>query len=368
MKKIGVDARLYFQTGVGTYLRNLIYHLQTKITQDYIFYIYLMKDDYPKINFGNKKLIKKVVPSIWHSLSEQLDFLRILSQDNLDLMHFTYFSYPIFYKKKFIATIHDITPLLFKTGKASTRNSLLYEIKHFFFRYILSSQVKNAEKVIVPCNTVKRQLTGYFGAEFGSKIKPIYEGIDYELTQSSENKSLAEVYKGDFFIYVGNFYPHKNVEKLIKAFAKINSDYKLVLLGPDDFFTKRMNQLINELSQDKRIILYKNPSFEDIVFFYKNAKALVHPSMSEGFGLPLIEAAYFHCPIIASDIAVFRELLGSNFLQFDPSDIKDIADKLQLFMSEPIVFDYKEINNKYSFEKMTKETLKVYNDILGRSS
>ena len=121
MKKIGIDARLYSQTGVGTYLKNLIYYLDKKGPKDILFYIYLMPDDYNDLSFKNKNIIKRKVNYRWHTIGEQIGFAIKLYYDKLDLMHFTYFSYPIIYLKKFVATVHDATPLLFKTGKASTK-------------------------------------------------------------------------------------------------------------------------------------------------------------------------------------------------------------------------------------------------------
>ena len=105
-------------------------------------------------------------------------------------------------------------------------------------------------------------------------------------------------------------------------------------------------------------------SSEDLVYFYKNALALVHPSLSEGFGLPLIEAAYFNCPIIASDINVFKELLGNNYLSFNPNDVNDITSKIKIFIEKKPSFDYRNIIKKYSFEKMTNEIVKIYKKIL----
>jgi len=99
MKKIGIDARLYSQTGVGTYLKNLIYYLEKKDLKNKLVYIYLMPDDYKNISFLNKNIFKRKINYRWHSLGEQIGFAIKLYQDNLDLMHFTYFSYPIYYSK-----------------------------------------------------------------------------------------------------------------------------------------------------------------------------------------------------------------------------------------------------------------------------
>ncbi len=363
MKKIGIDARLYSQTGIGIYLKNLIHYLEKKELKDELFYIYLMSDDYKNLSFKNKNIVKRMVNYRWHTFGEQVGFALKLYYDNLDLMHFTYFSYPIFYWKKFITTIHDTTPLLFKTGKASTKNKIIYNIKHLFFRIILRYQINGAIKIITPTRTVKDQLTSIYGTRISKKIHPIYEGVNNQIVKSKENTKLGKKYN-NFFIYVGNFYPHKNVEKLIESFIKVKTNSKLILLGPNDFFSARILHYINIMKWSNRIILVNNVSLEDLVFFYKNAIALIHPSLSEGFGLPLIEAAYFNCPIIASDINVFKELLGNSYLSFNPNYVDDIVVKIKSFIEKKPSFNHENILKKYSFEKMTNETVKIYKEVL----
>lgn len=362
MKKIGIDARLYSQTGVGTYLQNFLLNLDKKNIKNEVYFVYLNSKDFKKINFKNKKIIKRLANQKWHSFSEQISFLYILLKDNLDLMHFTYFSYPIFYWRKFIATVHDTTPLLFKTGKASTKNKIIYQIKHFIFKIVFWLQIYRALKIITPTKTVKKEILRLYGNNLSNKIFPIYEGINEKIINQKENKALRKKYK-DFFIYVGNFYPHKNVENLIRAFRDIDKKYKLVLIGPDDYFTNKIFKFINQ-SENKNIVLIKNPLLKNLVFFYKNALAIIHPSLSEGFGLPLIEAAYFNIPIIASNIEVFKELWKNQYLSFNPRDIKDIAEKIKNFLNEKPKFNYKDILRNYSFKKMTKETLKIYKTTL----
>lgn len=362
MKKIGIDARLYSQTGVGTYLKNLLYYLEKKSSNSgTLFYIYLTKKDFNKVTFRKKNFIKRKADYSWHSFAEQTGFCLQLYRDNLDLMHFTYFSYPVLYWKKFIATVHDVTPLLFKTGKASTKNPLIYQIKHFFFRIILGCQVRKAAKIITPTNTVREQLSSIYGQKVTAKIETVYEGINYQLINLKQSSNEAMKFN-NFFIYVGNFYPHKNVERLVSAYSRIKTDTKLILIGPNDFFKNRLSQTIRKLKQEKRILFVNNSSLSDLVYFYKNAKALIHPSLSEGFGLPLIEAAYFNCPIIASNIKVFKELLGENYLPFNPYNIDDIAEKINTFIGMKPKFNYLRVMKKYSFEKMAEETAKIYSN------
>ncbi|MEO6509127.1 MAG: hypothetical protein ABIO02_04175, partial [Patescibacteria group bacterium] len=158
MKRIGIDARLYFQTGVGVYIRNILHFLQEMKTDDIEFYIYVMKEDSSKITFSKTNFKKIEVTSRWHSFSEQLVYLRQLNRDRLDLMHFTYFSHPVLYNRPFIATIHDIILLEHKTGKASTLFPFIYNLKHLAFTYAFHHQIKDSRKIITPTETVKKQI------------------------------------------------------------------------------------------------------------------------------------------------------------------------------------------------------------------
>jgi len=360
MKRIGIDGRLYFQTGVGTYLQNLLFNLHKIIPLDWEVFVYLIKEDFSKIDFAAKNFIKKQADFRWHSFKEQLSFCDILKKHNLDLVHFTYFSYPILYPKPFVSTIHDITPLLFKTGRASTKNIIVYEIKHAFLKTVFNSQIKKAKNIITPSKTVKKQLIDYYGKEYENKIVPIYEGINQQLIGKKQNNELKRKFKKDFIIYIGNYYPHKNVERLICAFSKVKKDVQLILVGPDDYFSKKVSLLIKKLHQENRILMYHNAKLSDLVFFYNNALFLIHPSLSEGFGLPIIEAMHFNLPVVASNIDVFKEVLENQYVSFNPYDISDIYEKINYAVKDKLSADYSKIIKRYSFKNMAEETYKIY--------
>ncbi|HRN69706.1 MAG TPA: glycosyltransferase family 1 protein [Candidatus Woesebacteria bacterium] len=363
MKRIGIDARLYFQTGVGVYLRNFFHFLQQNPPTGYEFYIYVLKKDEYQISFNSSQFIKREVHSHWHSFSEQTAFLQKLNQDKLDLMHFTYFSYPVLYKRKFIATVHDITPLIHKTGRASTLHPLLYELKYQSFKFVLQQQVKNARIIITPTKAVKNQLLDVYGKKYETKIMPIYEGINYEMEQAQENISLKSKFKKPFFVYIGNFYPHKNVETLIRAFQHIPSEYELVLVGPDSYFAGRVQKELYE-KKITNIRFYHTGSIEDLVFFYKNAIALINPSISEGFGLPLVEAAYFKLPVIASDLKVFHEIVGDSFISFDPQSVEQLKTILLHVIQKKQQLIKPTINKQISFKQMTSAIVNLYHNEL----
>src|SRR3989344_5953270 len=112
--KIGIDARL-------------LNNLGRLPTSDIEFYVYVKSHNDFNSQISNFK--SHIANFQWHSFSEQIGFLHQLYRDDLDLMHFTYFSYPLLYRRPFIITIHDLTPLLFATGKASTHTKIIYSIK-----------------------------------------------------------------------------------------------------------------------------------------------------------------------------------------------------------------------------------------------
>lgn len=356
-KRIGIDARLYFQTGVGTYLRNLLHFLPETAHESSEFYVYVLPQDRASISLSDRRFVLREADARWHSLSEQTTFYRVIMQDNIDLMHFTYFSYPIFYKRPFIATVHDLTPLLFKTGRASTLNPLWYEMKFWIFKKVLSTQVQYAQKIITPSESVKKQLLGVYGSDYASKTQAIPEGVNFELQEAEESLRLKSEVGEDYFLYVGNFYPHKNVESLIQAYKLSGIKTPLVMTGPDNTFSKRFKYIIEKEGIETVRFIHDTDN-GDLVYLYKHAKALINPSLSEGFGLPLVEAAYFGCPVIASDIPVFKELLGEDYTAFNPYDAHDIASALKL-----TTYKSAKLQQDFSFKQMAKRTMEAYSEL-----
>jgi len=363
--KLGIDARLLTQTGVGVYTRNLLRFLPHYLPKDWEVVLFVRSREKGEIPNSNRY---RIVESNyrWHTFGEQLGFLTQLLAQRLDLMHFTYFSYPVLYRRPFISTIHDLTPVLFKTGKASTKSAVEYYPKYFAMNRVISSAVKNSVAVITPTKLVKKQLVEMYSVN-ENKISPIAEGISDELKNAKENVELKKKFSEPFFVYIGNFYPHKNVEKLIEAFSRIDTNHKLVLVGPKDFFSERVMSCINTRKQNDRIRIFHNASLSDLVFFYKHATALVHPSLSEGFGLTLIEAMYFGCPVIASDIEVFKETLGDNYSSFNPTSEESIRNAIKRVIDKKPTLNTEKILEKFSFDKMAKETVEVYKQIIETS-
>ncbi len=358
-RRIGIDARLVAQTGVGVYTRNLIHNLYSIADSDTHIILYIRPEDEKEFKSLPKNFSITYSHAQWHTLREQTVFLRQIQADKLDLMHFCYFSFPIFYSGKFVITIHDLIPLQFPTGKASTKNPLFYKAKHFFYTRVLSQGIKKATTIFTPSHSVASDIASFFPRIPTEKIVTTYEGLDEKFGHTAE-KSLSFELPSSYFLYVGNYYPHKNVEFLIKAFAEAGLKASLLLTGPSDHFSNRIDGLINNLGMDDTIIRMSHLSANERASLYSHALALVHPSKAEGFGLPLLEASHFGKPAIVSDIPVFRELLGDKGTYFNPSKKKDLMATLQHAEKNIQRLPIFSIPAEFSFKKMAERTYKEY--------
>ncbi len=358
--KIGIDARLWSQSGVGRYTRNLVSELQ-KIDKVNQYVLFMGSEDVGKFKVQSSKFKVVETDINWHSVKEQTQFPKILEKEKLDLVHFPYFSVPIFYNKPFVVTIHDLIINHFPTGKASTRNIIFYNFKRLGYKIALWQSIRKAKKIITVSNATKEEIKDHFKVN-QDKIEVTYEGTDEINGQLTIDNGQWTKIEGGYFLYVGNAYPHKNLEGLIKAFSSLKKDsVKLVLVGRKDFFYKR---LINNC-KNKNIIFAGEVSDAELSSLYKNALALVSASLMEGFGLPVVEAMINKCLVVCSDIPSFREITNGHAIFFNPNNPDDIYEKLSYVkknyskLGEVRTVAYNE-SKKYSWEKMAKETLKIY--------
>jgi len=362
--KIIIDARLYKETGVGRYIRSLIKYLSCLDTENE-YSLLLLPNDYLTYRPLNSKWKIIPTPAKWHSFKEQIIIPQLLRSEKPDLVHFPYFNVPIFYKGKFIVTIHDLTILNFATGKASTHCQLYYGIKLLGFKRALNHAVYDSIKIITVSNGVKNEIINKFKIN-PEKISVIYESGELEKDNSNSGIKLPP----NYILYVGNAHPHKNIITLIDAFKIISakdSKIKLLLIGKDDFFYKRIKEHIQNSNMAEKIIVSGPVNNSQLASYYKNARAFVFPSLSEGFGIPGLEAMSFGCPVIASDIKTFREIYSDAALFFNPNNKKDIAEKITYLLNnkkiaENLINSGYQRTKLFSWKKMAIETLDVYNN------
>ena len=247
-KKIGIDARLYGPVGkgLGRYAQEIVDNV-LRMDKHNQYVVFLSKENFSQFKIDSPNVKKVLVKPRWYSLAEQIIMPLVLMKEKLDLVHFPHFNVPIFYPGKFVVTIHDLIVTKFPDHRATTLNPILYKIKHWLYGLVIRRAARGAEKIITVSEFTKNDIKNEFKIN-PEKIIVTYEGVS-SLSKEGEKKLddekilLRYNIRTPFLLYVGNAYPHKNLEVLIKVFAKARKkigDLSLVLVGQEDYFYRQI--------------------------------------------------------------------------------------------------------------------------------
>ena len=361
--KIGIDARFFGpkQKGLGRYVQKLVENLENiDLNNQYI--IFLRKDNFLDYHPRNKNFKKVLADYRWYGFKEQIFFPFKIWKYQIDLMHFPHFNVPILYLKPFIITIHDLILKRFPTHRASTLTPFVYQFKNLIYQLVIFSAIKRAKKIIAVSNYTKNDILKYFKIK-SKKIEVIYEGTPQGLPSQNTVSNTKQ-----YLLYVGNAYPHKNLERLILAFNKLvkeKKDLYLILVGEIDYFYKKIQ---NKFSDSKQIIFTNFVSDKELIALYKNASLYIFPSLYEGFGLPPLEAMSYGVPVVCSQASCLPEILEDSAIYFNPENVNDMAEKIKYVLDNKdiqknlILKGFKQIK-KYQWEKMAQEIMRVYKSV-----
>jgi glycosyltransferase involved in cell wall biosynthesis len=329
--KIAIDARFYGNghTGLGRYTTNVLTHLP-KYLKDHTLQVLLRDAEFNK--FPPSKNIEKIRCEIPHySLSEQLKLPSLLNDLKSDLLYTLHFNTPILSKIPTIVTVHDLIKSSFTGRDTTTRSPWMYSLKRFGYNQVISKTLTHAKDIIVPTNTVKNDILATFPQIPPERIFPVAEAPD-DIFRHPVKSDVTLPKK--YLLFVGNAYPHKNLKVLLDAFTSLNdkSLHLVIVAKRSPFLSKVLAPY--DLS---RIVVLSDVSDLDLVAVYQKAHVLVTPSLMEGYGLVGLEALMVGTPVIASNIAVYREVYGNKVIYFDPSSVADLIHKIKLVGANPRV-------------------------------
>jgi len=389
-KRIGIDARFYgpLGKGLGRYVQEVvdnIINLQSESDLEFEYVIFLSPDNFNEFN-TDKKNVKKILVSLrWYSWREQLFFPFVLKREKLDLIHFPHFNVPLLTPSPFVVTIHDLILTRFPSRRASILPASLYWLKQAAYRVVIKAAIKRARIIITVSEFTKQDIVKKFKAD-AKKIFVTYEGVaDLEKKNKIENSSenrILDFYRinSPFILYVGNAYPHKNLETLLSVFKNLHNSYpniNLIMIGKDDYFYRRVKDKAKQLglwdeSSSRNCVFF--PGFvpdADLAYFYKKALFYVFPSLYEGFGLPPLEAMAHSCPVVSSNQASLPEIIGDAAIYFNPYDQEEMLNKLKfLLMNEDyrliLIEKGKKIISKFSWLECARLTLNIYSRALNK--
>jgi len=376
--KIGIDARFFGTSGkgLGRYTQKLIEELE-KTDHNNQYYIFLNKHNFEEYKPKNPNFHKVLANIPWYSWQEQILFPNILRKYKLDLMHFLHFNVPILYRKTYFVTIHDLILLEYPTRKASKLNFIMYTVKNLAYRLVIMNAVYTTKKIITISNYTKKSIQKHFHIAT-NKINMIYEGIDLErfnpLNVQEFDFDKFHITKDKYILYVGNAYPHKNIEMLIDVFSNliqkenIDKDLKLVLIGKRDYFFENIINKVQKLNLEDSVIFPGYVSDEELISLYDRCLFYVFPSLYEGFGLPPLEAIALGSPIVISNSTCLPEIFGKYIEYFDPKSQSNMEEVLYSFIIDKKKRElqkehHQDILNKYSWTDMAENTKKLYNKV-----
>lgn len=242
--------------------------------------------------------------------------------------------------QKQIVTVHDLHYLHFEKTMPECHDEigpLRTSLYHMKMPHIL----RYSSAVVAVSESTKRDIVAFFGI-CPDKIHVIHNGYDEKRFIIIEKPQLVldhyGIQTGEYFLFVGSILKHKNITRLVRAFAMLNCSAKLVLAGicKDSGYLDEINTVIKELRLPLGKVQYLDYiSDEDLPYLYNGATALLLPSLHEGFGVPIIEAMACGTPVITSDCSSMPEVAGDAALLVDPHSVESIAAAMQEILNNP---------------------------------
>jgi len=250
----------------------------------------------------------------------------------------------------------------------------LHQLKQRFYLGLMQKyQLKTATKIMAVSKATKDDLVKKIGID-SEKITVIYEGFDKELFKPIKNDLLNnrlkyyELEKEKYFLFIGTVQPRKNLGRLIKAFAISSQGVtKLAIVGQKGWMSEEIYNLPKKLGIEEKVKFLGYVPSNDLPALYCGAKALLFPSLFEGFGLPILEAQACGCPVLTSQISSMKEIAGQAAILVNPDDVDDIVKGMKRLQGtgyrEQLIKKGFENIKKFSWEKCARETLTILEQI-----
>lgn len=366
---IVIDARIR-PSSTGRYMDRLLQHLQAIDTANR-YTILVRPDDSWQPTASNFTTVICGFKQFSFNFLDQYTFAKFIKKLRPDLVHFGMTPQePVFYSGARVTTLHDLTMLRFaRPGKLP---AWVHAIRMLGYKYLLRTSLKKASRVIVPTEYVKSDVTAYM-PKIADKLTVTLEASEPPLDIQPEAPNVADLDK--FILYVGSAFPHKNLDTLVKAFEIIHSsdsEIKLLLVGKKEHHYEHLETAVQQSPARENIVFTGFVTDAELKWLYQNAAVYVFPSLSEGFGLPALEAMAHGCPVASSNATCLPEVSGDAAIYFDPNNLDDIAQTVTKVMTDDalrqdLIAKGNEQVKKFSWRRMARQTLSVYDEILNKS-
>jgi glycosyltransferase involved in cell wall biosynthesis len=325
--KIAIDVRKWRDFGVGTYVRNLIRHL-ARLDPETTYFLFCHEGDAATLRDLAENFVPVVDSSAGYGVREHLSIPLKLRRLGAELLHSPHYVRPLLCTIPSVVTIHDCIHLLFP-------QYLPNRMAWRYARYMMGSAVRHSAVVFTVSESSRADILRFYPWADPDKVHVVPNAIDTELLESPGEEEMERVreryqIRGRFVLFAGNVKPHKNLERLIRAFSVVreqggHGDLQLLLIGDDVSRYGALRRAVEKtgLRQDVRFFGFVPP--RTLAALYRMAAVFAFPSLYEGFGLPPLEAMSCGTPVVTSRMSALPEVVDQAALLVDPYQVDDIA-------------------------------------------
>ena len=366
--RIAIDVRKLHDFGIGTYVRNLVRWL-ARLDQTSEYVLLCRREDCARVEQLGPNFHPLPNRSANYSLAEQCTVPLNLLRARADLFHAPHYVLPALTPCRSIVTIHDCIHLMFP-------QYLPGRLAHAGVRVAYRVAAFRAARVLTVSEASKRDILR-FCAIPSDKVDVIYNAIDERFGQPPDEPQITRVREryqlhDRFLLYSGNVMPHKNLERVIEAFARVrqrgSDQIKLLITGSEISRYATLRRAVHRHNLHKHVRFLGFLSPETLATLYHLADAFVFPSLYEGFGLPPLEAMASGTPVLTSNVSSLPEVVDDAALLVDPYDTEAIADGMQRILSDTSLrarlIDRGHVRAaRFSWEESVKRVLTIYREV-----
>ncbi|HET7292093.1 MAG TPA: glycosyltransferase family 1 protein [Vicinamibacteria bacterium] len=335
MARIAIDARKWRDYGIGTYVRNLVRHL-ARLDHETTYFLFCDRQDASVLRDLAANFVPVVDDSPGYSLKEHVSIPLKLRRLGADLFHTPHYVLPLLCPTRAVVTIHDCIHLLFPQYLPN-RAALRYA------QFMMRSAVRRSAVVLTVSEASRGDILRFFPEADAERVLVVPNAIDPAILDDpgeEEKERVCERYqiRGRFVLYAGNIKPHKNLDRLISAFALLRrrgeSDLKLIIIGDDASRHGSLRRTMEAEGLRQEVRFFGFVPDRTLACLYRMASVFAFPSLYEGFGLPPLEAMACGTPVVTSRLSSLPEVVDDAALLVDPYSIDDIARGLFRILSD----------------------------------
>lgn len=314
--ELGIDLRMYRMSGIGRYLQTIMPVMVPLLDVARIRVFGKPSDLSHEVWASDPRIKVEDYRARIFSISEQLQ--GAWKFRNVDLLWVPHYNISLLHRGRSIVTIHDLCQLALPELLGST-------VQRRYAKLLLLTASRRADAILCVSNFTRDEIVRRLHID-GSRIIVTYPGKG--IAERDVKVDLVCREGRPYILAVGNVKPHKNLSKLVDAFSKVQNTipHDLVIVGKREGFLNSDTSLAQScIPLGERIGFTGEVSDEELLGYYRNADALVFPSLYEGFGFPILEAMSQGCPVACSSTASLPEVAGDAALLFDPYSADEIA-------------------------------------------